>query len=354
MKLSEPMNPESMKTRIFTASLALLLLVLPSTGYSQANTPPVGVIVYTLTTGTTTPIGVPVLGEAVFAGTISAANANTLSTTDAIWTPGQFAQLGAPHFALILSGGQTGRLLLVTGNIAGSVTLDVGATNLTGDATSPGFAVALGDRFEIFPGDTLATLFGDGSVSNPVQLQTGTSAFVADSVQIFNGVKWVSYFFHSTSNSWVNATGVQSNQNNVVLYPDTGLLIARRGPTTTIAITGRAPTTSLVTRIVGGTTRSVAVRFPTDTTLGALNFSNPGTWVASDDPFSADRVNLFNGVKWVAFYKTLTGSIWKQAGGDGSNQSGKVIPAGSSLLIQKQGSAADSSSFFSQVLPYTP
>ncbi len=358
------MNPESMKTRIFSASLALLLSVLPSTGYSQANTPPVGVIVYTLTTGTTTPIGVPLLGEAVFSGTVSAVTANTLSTTDATWTAGEFTQLGAPYFALILSGGQTGRLLLVSGNTAGnatatpkipgSVTLAVGTTNLTGDATTPGFAVAAGDRFELFPGDTLATLFGDGSVSNPVQLQTGTSSFAADSVQIFNGVKWVSYFFHSTNNSWVNATGTQTNQNNLVLYPDTGLLVARRGPTTTIAITGRAPTTNLVTRIVGGTTSSVAVRFPTDTTLGALNFSNPGTWVASDDSFSADRVNLFNGVKWVAYFKTLTGSIWKQVGGNGSDQSAKAIPAGSAVLIQKQGTATDSSSFFSQVLPYSP
>lgn len=347
------MNPESMKTRILSASIALLLSVLPSTGYSQANTPPVGVIVYSLTSGTTTPIGVPVFGEAVFSGAISAVTPNTLSTTDATWTAGQFAQVGAPYFALILSGGQTGRILLVSGNTTGSVTLEVGTTNLTGDATTPAFAVAVGDRFELFPGDTLATLFGDGSASNPVQLQAGTSAFSADTVQVFNGVKWVPYFFHSTNNFWVNATGGGTSQNNVVLYPDAGLLVARRGPTTTIAITGRAPTTNLVTRIIGGTTSSVAVRFPTDTTLGALNFSNPGTWVASDVSLSADRVNLFNGVKWVAYYKTVTGSIWKQVGGDGSDQSAKAVPAGSALLIQKQGSAADSSSFFSQVLPYT-
>jgi len=343
-----------MKTRILSASLALLLSVLPSTGYSQASTPPVGVIVYTLTNGTTTPIGVPLFGEAVFSGAISAVTANTLSTTDATWTTGQFAQAGAPYFALILSGGQTGRLLLVTGNSAGSVTLGTGTTSLAGDTTTPAFAVGVGDRFELFPGDTLATLFGDGSASNPVQLQKGTSPFSADSVQIFNGVKWVSYFFHSTNNSWVPAIGAPTNQNNVVLFPDAGLLIARRGPTTTIAITGRAPTTNLVTRIVGGTTSSLAVRFPTDTTLGALNFSNPGTWVASDIPFSADRVNIFNGVKWVAYYKTVTGSTWKQVDGDGSDQSAKAIPAGSSVLIQKLGTATDSSSFFSQALPYSP
>ncbi len=344
-----------MKTRIIAASIALLLSVLPSASFGQANTPPVGVIVYTLATGTTTPVGVPVLGEAVFSGTVSALTGNTLSTTDATWTAGQFAQVGAPHFALMLSGGQTGRLLLVTASAApGSVTLDVGTTNLTGDVATPAFAAAVGDRFEIFPGDTLATLFGDGTAGSPVQLQKGTSSFSADSVQIFNGVKWISYFFHSINNCWVTSSAPNTNQNNVVLYPDAGLLIGRRGSTTTIAISGRAPTTNLLTRIVGGVTSSVAVRFPTDTTLGALNFSNPGTWVAADDPFTADRVNLFNGVKWVAFYKTITGAIWKQVGGDGSDQSGKLIPAGSSLLIQKQGSAAGSTSFFSQALPYSP
>ena len=342
-----------MKNRILTAGFVLLLLVLPSTGYSQANTPPVGVIVYSLATGTTTSIGVPVFAEAAFSGQISAVTANSLSTTDGTFTAGQFAQTGAPFFALILSGGQTGRLLLVTANTANSVTLQTGTTNLTGDATTPAFAVAVGDRFEIFPGDTLASLFGDGSAGNPVQLQAGTSSFTADSVQIFNGVKWVPYFFNSTANSWLNASGAATNQNNLVLFPDAGLLIGRRGPTTTIAITGRAPTTSLVTRIVGGTFSSVALRFPTDLTLGALNFSNPGTWVASDSPLAADRVNLFNGVKWVSYHKTVTGSLWKQVGGDGSDQSAKPIPAGSAVLIQKQGSATDSSSFFSQAPPYS-
>lgn len=342
-----------MKTCIATASLAVLLSLLPSIGLSQANTPPVGVVLYTLTSGAATPIGMPLLGDSAFSGAISAVSPNTLNTTDATWTAGQFAQAGVPYFALILSGGQTGRLLLVTANTANSVTLGTGTTNLTGDATTPAFSVAVGDRFELFPGDTLATLFGDGSVQNPVQLQKGTSAFAADSVQIFNGVKWVSYYFHSTLNYWVNASGAAANQNNLVLHPETGLMIGRRGSTTTIALSGRAPATNLVTRIAGGTTSSVAVRFPTDTTLGALNFSNPGTWVASDSPLSADRVNLFNGVKWVAFYKTITGSIWKQAGGDESDQGAKVIPAGSAVLIQKQGAAADSSSFFTQALPYS-
>lgn len=341
-----------MKTHILTASIALLSM-LPSTGHGQANTPPVGVIVYNLVNGTTTPIGVPVFGEAVFSGRASAATANTLSTTDATWTAGQFAQAGAPYFALILSGGQTGRCFRVTANTASSVTLEVGATNLTGDVTTPAFSVGAGDRFEIFPGDTIATLFGDGSVNNPVQLQTGTAVFTADTVNIFNGVKWVPYFFHSTNNCWVNANAPGTSQNDVVLYPDAGLMIVRRGPTTTLAIPGRAPTTSLLTRIVGGAINSVAVRFPSDTTLGALNFAGPGTWVANDVGLAADRVSLFNGVKWVPYYKTVTGSVWKQLGGDDSDQSGKVIPAGSSVLIQKQGSAADSASFFSQALPYT-
>jgi uncharacterized protein (TIGR02597 family) len=342
-----------MKTHTFTASLALLLSMLPATGFSQANTPPVGVIVYTLISGTNTPLGVPIFGTAAFSGKVSALTANTLTTTDATWTAGQFAQQGAPYFALMLSGGQTGRMFLITANAASSVTLQVGAVSLTGDATTPGFSIAATDRFEIFPGDTLATLFGDGSVNNPVLLQTGTSVFSADTVQVFNGVRWVSYFFNSTTNRWTNTSALAVSQNDVILHPDAGVMIGRRGSTTTIAISGRAPTTSLLTRIVGGAINSVAVRFPTDTTLGALNFSGPGTWVASDVPLLADRVNLFNGVKWIAYYKTVTGSIWKQVGGDDSDQSGRGIPAGSAVLIQKQGGATDSASFFSQALPYS-
>lgn len=341
-----------MKLRTYAASLALLLSLLPSSGYSQASTPPVGVILYKLTSGTTTPIGVPVFSDVAFRGTASTVTANTLSTTDATFMAGEFAQIGAPYFVLVLSGGQTGRLLLVTGNTANTVTVDVGATNLTGDATTPSFAAALGDRFEIFPGDTISTLFGDGSVNNPVLLQKGAFVFTADTVQIFNGVKWVSYFFNQTNNFWCASTSPDTNANTLVIPPDAGLLIGRRGATATISITGRAPTTNLATRFVGNATSAVAVRFPKDTTLAELNFSGPGTWSANDNPFVADKVSLFNGVRWVAYYQTAA-SVWKQVGGDNSDQGAKAIPAGSCVLIQKQGAATNSASFFTQMIPYS-
>lgn len=354
LKRLNPMNSHTIKNRLRAAALAAAFSLVPGSLFGQGNTAPVGVIVYSLNSGTTSAIGVPLFAEAVYSGAAATVAADSLTVSDATWDAGQFAQPGSPYFALILTGGQTGRLLLVTGNTTNSVTLAVGTTNLTGDATTPSFVVTPTDRFELFPGDTLASLFGDGSVTNPVPLQAGTSAFTADTVQIFNGVRWVSYFFHSANNFWVNASGTPANQNNLVLYPDTGLLIGRRGPNMSLALSGRAPTTKLVTRIAGGSVSSVPIRFPTDTTLGALNFSNPGTWVASDDPASADRLNLFNGVKWVAYYKSITGSKWLQVGGDATDQSGKIIPAGSSVLIQKLGTAADSSSFFSQALPYIP
>jgi uncharacterized protein (TIGR02597 family) len=348
------MSPRSLKAFLMGGSIALAITAFPSATFGQANTPPLGVIVYTLPTGSSTPVGVPLFAEAVFTGAATAVTPNSVTSSAATWTPGQFAQPGSPYFALILSGGQTGRLLRVTGNTATTLTLDVGSTGLGGDPSNPAFAVAAGDRFELFPGETISSLFGDGSVNNPVQLQKGTFSFNADSVQIFNGVKWVSYYFNSTNNFWTNASGAVSNQNNLVLQPDAGLLIGRRGSTIALTISGRVPTTNLVTRIAGGSASSVPVRFPKDTTLGALNFSNPGTWVASDDPLTADRVNLFNGVKWVAYWKTVTGSIWRQLDGDGSDQGGKVIPAGSAMLIQKQGAAGDSASFFTQAIPYTP
>jgi uncharacterized protein (TIGR02597 family) len=327
-----------------------LLSPVPSAG--QVNSAPFGYIAYRLVQSTITPIGVPLMDDSVFTGRIAALTANSITASGVNWTAGEFAQAGRPYFAMLLSGGQTGRILSVTGNSPTALTLDTGNTSLAGDAATPSFAAAVNDRFELVAGDTLGGLFGDGSEVAPLLLQGGTSPFNADTVQIFNGVKWVSYFFDTSLGRrfWVKQGGDGTSQNALTLFPDAGLLIARRGPTTTITVLGRVPTNSLLTQIPGGTSAK-AVRFPVDTTLATLNLAGPGTWVAGDTPETADKISLFNGIRWVAYWKTSAG-VWKQVNGDGSNQGAKFIPAGTCLLVQKLGSATDSTSFFSQALPY--
>ncbi len=336
---------------VFTAFASLLLAA--SGSFAQtATTVPVGFMTYTLTSGTASSFGVPLLDVTTFAGVASTVTSTTISAAGANWTANQFVTATTPYFVTIKSGAQVGRTLLVTGNTVDTLTLDTEDTGLN----VAGFAVAATvDTFELFPGDSLATLFGntaDGSGFLSSGIKGGTSAFTADGIQVFNGTRFVTYFFNTTLGIWVMVNGGSTDQNNFVLYPDDGLLITRRGPTATLTITGRVPSTSLMTKLPGGTSSAVAVRFPADTTLGSLNFSGPGSWITGANAFVADTVSIWNGTKWVPYFKT-GGGQWMKVNGDGTDQSTTIIPAGSAVQILKRGTATGPSTFFSQALPYT-
>ncbi len=308
---------------------------------------------YSLTNNVTSSFGVPLLHPPVFTGITSAVTPTTLSASGVTWTPNEFITGSAPHLVTIRTGAQAGRTLLVTGNTENTLTLDTEDTPLN----AAGFAVvATTDSFELFQGDTLASLFGstvDGSGYLPSGLKGAASTIFADAVQIYNGTRFVAYFFNTSVGNWVTVNGGTTSQNDFVLYPDDGLMITRRGPTATLTLVGRVPSTALLTKLPGGTSTVVAVRFPTDTTLGTLNFGSPGTWIKGSNLIFADSVSLWNGTKWVPYFKN-TNNQWIQVNGDGSDQSAVVIPAGSAIQVTKRGSANGALSFLGQALPYTP
>lgn len=304
---------------------------------------------YPVVSGATSSFGVPLLDLPIHTSFPSAVTSNTLSVTSAGWTPNQFVT-GGPYLVAIRTGAQAGRTLLVTGNTANTLTLDVEDTPLD----VAGFAVsAAADSFELFRGDTLATLFGsaaDAGGSLPSGVKGGTSTSNADNVRIFNGSAFVTYFFNTTLGTWVQS-GSSVNRNGFILYPDDGLLIVRRGTTGNLTFLGRVPSTRLLTKFPGGTTTVTAVRFPADTTLGGLNFSAPGAWIAGSSANSADTVSVWTGSTWRVYYKNLSNQ-WVRSNGGGGNQSGLVIPKGSSIRVVKRGTGSGAQSYFSQALPY--
>jgi len=344
---------KTIHSRILSALAILSTAILPPGANAQtATTVPVGFMTYPLTNGVTSAIGIPLLDTPVFSGVISAASATTITATGVSWSNNQFASPGSPYFVTIKTGAQAGRTLLVTANTASSVTIDVEDTPLD----SAGFAVvSSSDAFDLFPGETLGSLFGTVATSGvlPSGIQGGASAFSADGVQVYNGTRFVTYFFNTTLGNWVMINGGSTNQNGFVLYPDEGLLILRRGPSTTLTVLGRVPSTALLTKLPGGTGNAVAIRFPTDTTLGGLNFTGPGVWITGANAFLADTIGLFNGTRWVSYFKN-GGAQWIQVNGNGTDQSGVVIPAGGVIQVLKRGSATGSASFYTQALPYAP
>ena len=334
----------------FIAALAWLSLTFGSSGEPTASLP-VGCMTYPLTSGATRSLGVPLLALPTVTRTASTVSANSIGVTDANWTTNQFASAGSVYFVAIRTGAQAGRTLLVVGNTSNTLTLDVEDTALDG----AGFAVTGGvDSFELFQGDTLGSLFGsttDGSGFLSSGLKGGTSTQNADSIQLFDGTDFIRYFFDTTIGNWVRVNGGATSYNGLILYPDDGMLLTRRGPNGNLTILGRVPSTRLLTKVPGGTSNVMAIRFPVATTLGGLNFGAPGTWIAGSNSTVADNVSLWSGSKWDVYFKNLSNQ-WLRANGKGGNQSALVIPAGTSIRITKKGSATGSAAYLGQALPY--
>lgn len=334
------------RLRLLKAGFTLFIAFVAPHSFGAAATTPEGVINITLQQGATTPVGIPLLDSNAYRGAAAAVSLNSLSVAGAPWTASQFAHAGNPWFVMILSGAQTGRILRITANTASSVTLAIDDTNLK----IAGFTVLAGDRFEVFRGDTLGSLFGETAAG--LMLQAGTSALTADTVQIYTSLGYLSYYFDAARGYWIRVNVPTVRQNDLVLPPDRGMLVTRRGPTTSLSIAGRAPETALLTRLPAGTISAIAVRFPVNTTLGEWQYSGPGTWIASDSSAVADRISLFDGVRWNAYWKRATDGQWRELNGGLNDQSAAIILAGSSVLISKHGRGVGISGFFRQALPY--
>lgn len=341
----------SLSTSTFLAGLALMSLVLTNSPAAPTAAAPIGWLTYPVTNGTITAFGVPVLDLQKFSGVTTAVAASTLTVSGVTWTANQYSS--TPHFVTIRTGAQAGRTLRVTANTTNVLTLDTEDTPLN----TAGFAVtANSDSFELYAGDTLATLFGstpDGGGILSSGVKAGTSSSTADVIYIPSGTTWASYYYSSTLGFWV-ADGGSTTQNNLILYPDDGFLIFRNGTTGSLNMIGRVPSSKLLSKFPGSTTNFISLRFPADTTLAGLNFGTPGTWITGADDTVADTVSIWNapGYYWQSYYKNGSNQ-WIEVGGDGSDQSSLVIPMGASIQIGKKGSATGSASFYSQALPYT-
>ncbi len=334
----------------FLATLALLSLTFDDS--RAANTPsvPVGCLTYPVTNDTITAFGVPLLDLPKFTGFTTVVTSNTLTVTGVTWTASQYVT--TPHFITIRTGAQAGRTLRVTANTTNVLTLDTEDTPLN----TAGFAVTANtDAFELYAGDTLATLFGSTPTSGILSsgVKAGTSTADADVIYIPSGAVWVSYYFSTTLGFWV-LDGSATNQNSLILYPDDGFLIFRNGVTGSLTMAGRVPSSKLLSKFLGGTVNFITLRFPASTTLGSLNFGAPGTWIAGASDATADTVSVWNsaGYYWQSYFKNVSNQ-WIEVGGDGSDQSNVAIPMGSSIQIDKRGTGTGTASFLGQPLPYS-
>jgi hypothetical protein len=217
------------------------------------------------------------------------------------------------------------------------------------------------DKFEILPVDTFGTLLG---TSLPVQgtpaaggkLAGAATMAQADTVSIWNGTLWLTFWFNTTLNHWVQGdTGNTTDRNNYVIRPDAGILVTRKGDAVTLTLVGRTPASSLRARYLNSGVSFVGL-FPITTTLAGLQLQNLPGWVGvadSDGTTSTaiDRVSVWNGTQWLTFYYDTSTSIWRRTT-DGSDRSTYTVQTPDRpIMIQKAGTATGSS-YLAQSAPY--
>jgi uncharacterized protein (TIGR02597 family) len=327
--------------------LPVLAVLASLAGFSSAAaatsiaTVPVGYLKVEAPTGATTSFGVPLddtspPATGIRAGKIESFTANTIGNANGGWT-GNLGAPTAPWLVRITSGPSAGKTLEITANTA--TTLTVGGADLTTLGLTAGT-----DTFELVPMDTLWSLFGN-------TLQGGVSAALADNVHVRSGTSWLAYFYDTNLGYWRRTIGPATNSNNVLIRPQSGVQLLRRGPTLTLTFAGRVLATPFRAPIVNGSTTVIHAGFPTDTTLGDLAVQTLlAGWRSGSNPSTTDTLALYNGSTWVNYVHN--GTNWQPFAGPASNSDGVAIPAGALMNIQRLGLPAGTTDLV-RPIPYS-
>ena len=297
------------------------------------------------------------------AGVITAVGTNFLTNSNAGWTPGALSTAATPYLIQITSGTATGRTFLIatnTANDASDVTINstdvsqVSGSNLQNLGIVPGT-----DTYKIIPADTISSVFGKPN-SDGTGVLGSTIYTSADELQLYTpNVGLLTYYYQLSGNSnpdpgWTRV-GSQISGANVVIRPDSGVVYARLGTTTfTIQRMGEVPSINRLAAVADSGYTILSNNWPVKTTLSSSNISKIATWTPSTSNTSsagADLVEvLVSGVGYLQYY--FDGTDWLRVGPNNSGDN-VAIPAGSAVIIYKQGSATTSSTVFPNAALYS-
>ena len=346
-------------TKISFLLFATLALFAQSVSAQKASTAPAGAMTYSFnatTTATVTPLSIPLIATPVYTGKPSLVMPNALTVSGATWVSGSFALPSQPYFVRLATGCQAGRMMKVTANTATTLTLDMtDNSTLATLLTSPNWAVYTSDTFEIIAGDTLATLFGDNTTTNPLAFVAGTSELDADTVALFNKTTglWDTYFFNSTLNAWTLKGDAVTTRNNTVIYPENGVLITQQASRlpSDFTVVGAVPNVAPLTKLALPASSIFAnSRYPIDS---SLNFS---VWTKGTSALNSDTVSIYNkntGV-WDVYYQQISNGQWRLKGDTITDKSSTVISSGSVLGVTKRIYSTGASAFLkSTPMPYS-
>jgi len=319
---------------------------------------PEGMITFNIQNGSTSYLSLPLTNDTVYTGAVTAVTDSSISVGD---LPAPFttslAAPGLPYFVKFLSGSEMGRVLLVTANTTSSLTLDT--TDHTSGSpvflTTPAFAVEVGDTFEIFPGDTLASVFGAASAQNPLLLTGAPHEGNADTISIIteSGTPTLTYYYNTTAGYW-EQQGTTVSANNVIIYPYSALTIRVRSnhPDATLVLSGRVTPVQAQTKVVGNRTVYTSTHYAADVALSQLQFGS--NWVTGASAGSADKLSVWNAARnnFDTYYQKPD-STWRKTSDANTDASGFTIAAGSVTTITKRNIVSGAGTFLQSPLPYS-
>lgn len=306
-----------MTASILRISLSAALASLAATVSFGAATVPMGAVVTTFTAAAspaspTLTAFTPLLRDSVApsfvgasAGVVASVAAGTgtqvvVTVTGAAWDPLQFRVAASPYFIRFMSGASEGRTLLIPTN---QVTNTATTLNADHQSLTVVGSVAPGDKFEIFPADTVTSFFADLITAGSIV--TNANPALADNVLNLSGTQWQVYFHDGAT--WRLQLGNNSSaQPNFVLRPDTGYLFRRRATSAvTFTTLGTVPATAIkvVTSNTGLT--FVGNAFPVSRALSTFGVEGTSGWVSGNgvaSPNGLDRVQLLTGTTWFSYY----------------------------------------------------
>jgi uncharacterized protein (TIGR02597 family) len=318
---------------------------------ATVSTVPVGYMSFSLSGAVSasvpryTAVSLPLADGIIYRGTLASVNsATSLTVTNTVTDT--FTST-TPYLLKLTSGAHQGRTFVISSNTGSALTVNNDGTPL--NTLSPALTVgASGDKFIIYPADTLSGVFGSSTLGS-------TSAANADQVWVWqpSSARYNKYYYNTTNSRWQESV-FQTPSNTLVLRPDAGILFLRRGLTAlTIEATGEVPTTETRVQVRDSGSTYVATSLPADTNLVNLGLQNKASWVKGTSAAASDQVWVWqtSSARFNKYYYNTTNNRWQETVFQTASST-LPIPAGTPVFLKK--AAASGSTFTTIALDLPP
>jgi hypothetical protein len=333
------------------AAMGILWVTASSLTAQNSNavsTAPVGFVTIDITAGNgtakkTSLISVPLLnkdttipskGEVtaiVNPKTINFKTLNQGDTGNTIVPDGYLSKAAEPYLIHLTSGSAEGYMLLVSttsANKTNEITL-VDPQDPTLDVSTLGLGV--GDKFSIYPCDTLLSFFG---APESTLIKGGATPTTADTIVLVSNGSSSTYFYSTTLNRWTRVSLGSPNANNTPLMPYYGIQYGRLANTPlSLVSVGEVPTGKRKLKIRGNGATLLSTYWPKDTSLNDMGIAQSQNWRNGATASMSDRIVLSKDGSVSTFWNN--GTNWKRVALGSPNADTNQVTAAGAFLINK-------------------